>query len=160
VSARKDAFDPWAIVDALERHRVNYVLIGALAGVLHGTDEITSGVDICPQVKDENVERLQGAIAELGGQLDPATLNSEPATRVATAHGELKVVPQPPGSGGWEDIRRGSTREALGHGVRAPVASVNDLGRLMTSLGRREDVARLAVLRRLAELDHVRGIER
>ena len=60
---------------------MNYVLIGALAGVLHGTDEITSGVDICPQVKDENLERLEAAIVELGGQLDPARLESEPVTR-------------------------------------------------------------------------------
>jgi hypothetical protein len=139
---------------------VNYVLIGALAGVLHGTDELTSGVDICPQLKDENLERLVAAIVELGGRLDPALLESQPVTEVVTAHGELKVVPEPPGSSGWEDIRRGSTREALGRGIRAPVASVNDLGRLMTSLGRTDDVTRLAVLRRLAELDHGRGVER
>ncbi len=160
MSAAQDRFDPWAIIDALERHRVNYVLIGALAGVLHGSDEITSGVDICPQMKRENIERLQPAVAELGGQLDATVLESEPVTTLATARGELKVVPEPPGSSGWEDIRRGSTREALGRGIRAPVASVNDLGRLMTSLGRSDDATRLAVLRRLAELDHGRGIDR
>ena len=31
-------FDPLAILGALERHRVAYVLVGDLAGVLHGTD--------------------------------------------------------------------------------------------------------------------------
>jgi hypothetical protein len=153
-------FDPWAIIGALERHRVNYVLIGGLAGVLHGTDEITSDVDICPQMKGENIDRLQSAVEELGGRVDLEVLASQPLTPVRTDAGELKVVPEPPGSSGWDDLRRGSTREALGRGIRAPVASVNDLGRLMTSLGRDDDSGRLAVIRRLAELEPGRGIER
>jgi hypothetical protein len=160
VSSGPNPFDPWAIIGALEKHRVNYVLIGALAGVLHGTDGITSGVDICPQMKDENIDRLHAAVVELGGEFASDQLALERVTLVNTPAGELKVVPEPPGSSGWEDIRRGSTREALGHGIRAPVASVNDLARLMTSLGRNDDAARLAVLRRLAELEPTRGIER
>lgn len=164
MSAIAEPFDPWMIIGALERHRVNYVLIGALAGVLHGTDEITRGVDVCPQMKDENLERLAAAITELDEQA-PARfsadeLGTQSATAVQTPSGVVRIVPQPPGSNGWNDLRRGSTREPLGRGLRAPVASVDDLARLMTSLARSEDRGRLATLRRIAELERRRGIER
>lgn len=164
MSTAREPFDPWAIVGALERHRVNYVLIGALAGVLHGTDEVTNGVDICPQMKDENIERLAAALAELDEpaavEISADELRAQPVTAIETPAGAVQIVPVPPGSNGWDDLRRGSTREALGRGLRASVASVDDLARLMTSLGRGEDRARLATLRRIAELEHGRGIER
>lgn len=157
-------FDPWAILGALEKHRVNYVLIGELAGVLHGTDEISNQIEICPQIKGENLARLDSALADLGHP--PSTSLSEAPSEldapmvVETRAGKVNVIARPPGSSGWDDLRRGSTREALGRGIRATVASVDDLARLMTSLGRNEDRVRLATLRRLAELDRGRGIER
>ena len=63
--AADDRFEPRAILATLERHRVNYVVIGALARVLHGTDEVTGGVDVCPQRRDENLERLDAALRDL-----------------------------------------------------------------------------------------------
>jgi hypothetical protein len=161
-----ELFDPLRILATLDRHRVAYVLIGGLAGVLHGTDEITSGVDIVPQMKPENIERLERALSELDArlprrksfELDAERLGREPITRLETAVGEVKVVPQPEGTAGYEDLRRASTREPLGHGVRAPVASVGDLARMLAVLGRTADRDRLAVLRRLAELERSRGI--
>ena len=42
-----EVFDPRAILAALERNYVEYVVIGRLARVLRGTHEITRGVDIC-----------------------------------------------------------------------------------------------------------------
>ena len=145
-------FDPLRILAELERHRVAHVVIGALAGVLHGTDEITDGVDICPQMKDANLERLQQALEDLGGHegrrkelvLDQERVAGTPVTVVATDAGEVKIIPQPAGTNGYSDLRRGASREPLGEGVRASVASVDDLARMMTSLGRREDESRLA----------------
>ena len=157
------AFDPWAIIAVLERHRVNYVLIGTLAGVLHGTDEIADGVEVCPQMKTENVDRLCAALAELAEDatsLVPDAIRASPTTSVATSVGRIDIVPEPPGSAGWDDLRRASTREPLGRGVRCTVASVDDLGRVMTSEGRPDDRERLALLRRLSELDRSRGLSR
>jgi len=169
VSAREPRpFDPLRILAELERRRVAYVVIGALAGVLHGTDEITDRIDICPQMKEDNLERLQRALEELGGRrgrrkdlvLDEESLLGAPVTAIATDAGEVQIVPQPAGTRGYADVRRGSSREPLGEGVRAPVASVDDLARMMTTLGRRGDEGRLAVLRRLAELERGPGIAR
>jgi hypothetical protein len=161
-------FDPLKVLAALERHRVAYVLIGALAGVLQGTDGVTDGIDIAPQMKDENIERLERALAELDARLprrktfdlDIERLEREKVTRVETAAGELQLVPQPQGTSGYDDLKRASTREPLGHGVRARVASVGDLARMLAALGRPADADRLVLLRRLAEVERSRGIER
>jgi hypothetical protein len=61
-------FDPRAVLAALERHRVNSVVIGAVARVLDGTDEVANGLDVCPQRRDENLDRLDAALAELEAQ--------------------------------------------------------------------------------------------
>jgi hypothetical protein len=82
-----------------------------------------------------------------------------PLTRVVTNR-ELNLVPRPAGTSGYDDLRRASTREPLGRGVRTPVASVGDLARMLAAGGHAADRDRLAVLRRLAELDHSRGLRR
>ena len=46
--ARQPAFDPRAILASLERNGASYIIIGGLARVLRGAEEMTTGVDICP----------------------------------------------------------------------------------------------------------------
>ena len=46
--ATEPEFDPIGIFKALDRARVTYIVIGGLARVLQGTDELTNGVDIVP----------------------------------------------------------------------------------------------------------------
>ena len=41
----KQDFDPYATLEALEGRRVAYVLIGAFARVVQGTEELTRGLD-------------------------------------------------------------------------------------------------------------------
>src|SRR3954451_17946647 len=99
--AEPPGFDPWRILGTLERHNVGYVLIGALAGVLHGTDEVTSGVDISPQMKQANVERLANALDELGARMprrrtpriDVDQLAEASVTCLESEAGEIKIVP-------------------------------------------------------------------
>ena len=47
----EDGFDPRGLLAALHRNDVSYVLIGGLARVIRGTDEVTSGVDVCPALR-------------------------------------------------------------------------------------------------------------
>jgi hypothetical protein len=160
------AFDPYAIIAALERHRVGYVVIGGLARVIHGADEITHGLDVTPSLRDENLRRLSLALADLGvehgvGHSVGAALleGDEPAVEVRTQAGQLRVVPHPAGTRrGYADLRRAATREPIGKGLRPSVASVGDLARMLAALGRDDDLPRLRQLRRLAELE--RGLSR
>jgi hypothetical protein len=159
-------FDPLGLLAVLDRHRVAYIVIGAFGRVVQGAEEITRGVDIVPSPKPENLERLNAALEELDG-VDPrgravslAAGGDEKLVALTTSRGELKIVRQPEGTRGYEDLRRAATREPLGRGVRPAVASIDDLARMLAALGREQDREKLRDLRRLAELELGRGIER
>ena len=157
-----DSFEPRAILAALDRNYVAYVVIGGFARVIRGTDELTDGVDVCPSLRPDNLERLGRALEELGARradrrrlvVDEETLGKEPVLGLRTAKGELKVVPEPAGTRrGYDDLRRGATREHIGHGLRPNVASVADLARMSAALGREVDLERSRELRRILELE-------
>ena len=155
-------FDPLAILGALERNYVDYVLIGGLAQVLRGADIVTSGVDICPSFAGDNLARLGAACGELravaaSGEppaLDEASLGALPAVQLLTTHGLLSVVGSPAGvPNGYVDLRRAATREDLGQGVRPLVATTGDLAAMAAGLHREQDLQRLPMLRRIVELE-------
>ena len=70
-----------------------------------------------------------------------------------TDAGELKIVPEPAGTRGYDDLRRGASREPLGQGVRPSVASIGDHARMLAALNRDQDIAPLRTVRRLIELE-------
>ncbi len=159
-------FDPRGLLAALDRYRVTYIVVGAFARVVQGADEVTRGVDIVPSTRKDNLRRLDAALAELGARrpdgTEPAFAGAEklePVVELATDRGELKIIPEPEGTRGYEDLRRAATREHIGQGLRPAVASLGDLSRMLASLGREDDMPKLLDLRRLAELEISYGIE-
>ena len=160
------AFDPRELLATLDRHRVTYIVIGAFGRVIQGADEITQGVDIVPSTRPENLRRLDAALEELNAQRPDGSRPTladepelEPVTEYTTDRGELKVVPEPEGTRGYEDLRRAATLEPIGQGLRPSVASVGDLSRMLSALGREDDMPKLLAMRRLMELEISRGIE-
>jgi hypothetical protein len=157
-------FDPYGLLQALDRHRVNYIVIGGFARVVQGTEEITRGLDIVPSTREENLRRLDAALRELGARrvdgqeltLDEQTVATAPVLELATERGELKVIPEPMGTRGYDDLRRAANREPLGRGVRPSVASLGDLARMLSALEDEERLPQLLQLRRLRELELVR----
>ncbi|MCP9485181.1 MAG: hypothetical protein MSC30_04935 [Gaiellaceae bacterium MAG52_C11] len=160
-------FDPLGVLQALDNHRVSFIVVGSLARIIQGADEMTNGVDIVPPMREETLRRLDLALAELGArrsdrkklaplQNDPSP---EPVLALTTDLGELKIIPQPEGTGGYDDLRRAATREYLGKGVRSSIASVGDLARMISALGREDDITKLMAMRRIAELDVGHGLE-
>jgi hypothetical protein len=156
-----DVFDPIAILQALERQRVTYIVIGALGRVIHGSDELTDGIDIVPSTREENLRRLGLALDDLNARRPNGRalvlerdLNAQPMLELETDGGELKIVTEPAGTGGYDDLRRRAAREPLGHGLRPPIASVDDHARMLAALDREQDREPLITIRRLIELEH------
>ena len=55
--------------------------------------------------------------------MDEDALEAEPVIRLRTGLGELQLVASPAGTRkGFEDLRRGATREPIGEGLRPQVA--------------------------------------
>jgi hypothetical protein len=69
--AEPERFDPLAIVAAFEREGTSYVLVGALARVLQGADELTRGVDLTPSLREKSIERVEAALERLRAPADP-----------------------------------------------------------------------------------------
>ena len=155
---RATSFDPYALLAALQARGVSFVVIGAFARVIQGTGELTDGLDVTPSMREENLSRLAKALADLdarradGKQLDLTKLR-DPVVELDTRAGELKLVPEPAGSRGYDDLRRHAEREPLGRGVRPQVASAGDLARMLGALEREHEIPTLLRLRRLIELE-------
>jgi hypothetical protein len=158
--SRTDAsrrFDPYGILHALADARVEFVLIGALARVLHGSDETTAGVDLTPSPRPDNLERLASALRHLGAR---ERRPGEDAVRTfASPAGRILVVPEPAGTRGYRDLRRRARPLHLGEGLRPQVADPGDLVRMIEALARPEDARALEAVRRVVELDRGVGLE-
>jgi transcriptional regulator with XRE-family HTH domain len=130
VLARPGSVDPFAGLRELEGFGDRYVLIGSLAGVVRGTDEVVRGVDICA---DEH-----SPLAERVNRVNPPGLIS------------IETVPR--GSTGYDDLRKGGSVEVVGDGVSLTVASAADLARLESARGDARDRIRLKLLRGVSDI--------
>jgi hypothetical protein len=160
----RTSFDPYAILRELQEARVYLVVIGALARVIQGSDELTRGLDLTPSLRPQNLEKLQHALENLNArrtdgkpldvrQLDP---EREPVIALESDAGEIKIVPQPTGTRGQDDLRHRARRESLGEGLRVEVASAGDLVRMLEAHGATDPIT-METMRRVVELD--RGLE-
>src|SRR5215208_185066 len=162
---RVSAFDPYELLSALKSSHVNFVVIGAFARVIHGTGEVTDRLDITPAMREDNVSRREKALADLeavrvdGRPLDVSD-SRDPVSDLRTRAGELRLVPEPAGSRGYDDLRRHASREPLGRGLRPRVASPGDLARMLGALDREDQVPVLLRLRRLIDLERELGRSR
>jgi hypothetical protein len=155
-------FDPRAILAALQAAGVTSVLIGGLARVARGADEVTRGVDICPSLQPANLVRLGTALAQLDATridgptfvLDPEHLHAAKVLTLSTTHGELKLIAAPAGvPRGYEALKAGVSTEHLGGGLRPEIASTGDLIAMSAALRREQDLTRIPALRRILELE-------
>ncbi len=162
--AERPPFDPYAILSALDRRRVAYLVIGSFARVIRGAEEFPDGLDIVPSLRPQNLQRLEEALADLEARgVDGARISlddtEDALIRATSPAGELKIVPEPEGTRGYDDLRRAATREPLGRGLRPSTASTGDLARMLAALGRDEDRPKLQALRHVAELERSLGFE-
>jgi hypothetical protein len=161
-------FDPYAIFRELESRHIGYVVIGGLARVLRGSDELTRNIDLTPSPVEQNLDRLQQALENVGARrvdgrdldlndLDPTR---EPIVRLTTHVGDVNIVLEPEGTRGYNDLRRRATHEPIGEGLRPKVAGAGDLVRMLEALGRDNDRLVIETMQRVVELDRGLSWER
>jgi hypothetical protein len=160
-------FDPASLLGLLERHAVDYVLIGGLAASLHGSPFVTTDVDVTPATDSANLDRLAEALTDLDARIrvegEPdglpfdrsrALLERSEILNLTTRFGDLDLRFRPAGTSGYSDLRRHAIAvEALG--VRVVVAALADVIRSKEAAGREKDRLTLPTLRRL--LDRTTG---
>jgi hypothetical protein len=154
-------FDPERLIRALTRHRVKFVLIGALAARLHGFPRLTADADITPAADKRNLERLAAALDELDAKVytesvpeglvfdrSAAALGRARMWNLVTTAGRLDIAFLPAGTEGYEDLAKDAEQfEAFG--VHFLAASLDDIIRSKEATGRAKDEDDVLILRAL-----------
>lgn len=155
--------DPLGLFQLLCSHDVEMIVIGGQAAVIHGSILPTEDLDITPDPAPENLERLAGALREVGARLRVAgepggvsfdvsgeTMAGAEIWNLQTDLGDLDVNFLPAGTGGFADLRRDARSISLGE-ITVVVASLDDVIRSKRAAGRPKDQAALPMLEALRE---------
>ena len=155
--------DPASLFATLVAFEVEYVLIGGLAAVLHGSTAMTNDADIVPGPDPSNLERLGDALRDLDARLrvadtpegvpfdpHPALLASMRTLNLTTRCGDLDLAAAPDGIESYAALHdRATTFEVTGQ--RVTVASLADIIRSKEAADRPKDRAVLPILHALRE---------
>jgi predicted nucleotidyltransferase len=149
------------ILRALTQRGVDFVVIGGIAAVLHGSARNTFDLDLCFATDAANLDALGEVLVSLHARLrgvddvpfvpDAATLRRIEVLTLSTDAGDLDVLARPSGAPTFDILRRRADRFDVG-GFAVLVASVDDLIAMKTAAGRpkdREVVAELETIKRL-----------
>lgn len=153
--------DPEQLLKTLQRRKVDFVLIGALAARLYGFPRVTADADIAPATDARNLERLAAALNDLDAKVytesvpeglpfdcSAKTLARARMWNLVTRAGRLDIAFEPAGVDGYDDLSKDAERfEAFG--VRFLVASLDDIIRSKEAAGRPKDADDVVILRAL-----------
>lgn len=152
-----------AILDVLDRHGVEYVVIGGFAAELYDVAiPPTRDIDITPAVEPDNLARLADALNELDARfrvLDgpaegleiPGGVTAEWLAQMititfTTRAGPFDICLRPDGTGGYGELVGG--RRYLRYGDRqVSVASLEDVVMSKEAAGREKDLLVIPALR-------------
>jgi hypothetical protein len=128
---------------------VDFVLIGGLAGISHGSNYPSYDLDVLYARDRDNVARLVAALEEIGVRLrgapedlpfllDVRTIENGANFTFITPFGDLDVLADAAGMPSYDDLKSASVeREVFGHLVR--VASLDHLIAMKKAAGRTKD---------------------
>jgi len=153
--------DPLEVFRALNRHGVDYMVIGGVAVQAYGHVRTTQDVDILVAPDEANLENLATALKQLGARLkgvDAHLLGIDPTDALhlreganfglATAAGGLDVwtdAAELKGARSWEEMReRATTATVAGEPIR--FVHRDDLIRMKHAAGREKDLQDIAAL--------------
>jgi hypothetical protein len=151
-----------AIVAALNRQQVRYVVIGAFAAIAQQAPiPATRDIDLTPEASEENLARLSLALKELGARIRTEAVPgglpfSHDATSLAAAEvwnlicsdGEFDISFHPSGfAEGYAQLIGNAHRLRVGE-VEVVVADLADVIRSKESAGRPKDLRVLPLLYR------------
>lgn len=156
-----DRYDPGPAIEALADAGIDFVLIGGLAGIAHGSAYATYDLDIMYARDRANLERLtdvlkelkatlRGAPPDLPFLLDADTLDEGGNFTFDTPHGALDILAYPEGAPKYEDVKSAADEIDFA-GRRVLVASLDHLIAMKEAGGRGKDRLMATEYRTLAD---------
>jgi hypothetical protein len=155
-------FNPNPIFETLVRHGVDFVVVGGLAGIAHGSAYNTEDADVAYARSHENLERLSAVLVELGAtlrgaaaglpfQLDAAALAAGLNFTFDTRYGPFDILGEPAGAPRYEELCAAGSDASL-WGVAVRIASLDHLIAMKEAAARPRDLTMAAEYRTLADL--------
>jgi predicted nucleotidyltransferase len=154
------------LLRTLERHGVDYVLIGGLAVQAYSAWRTTQDVDVIVDPTEDNYARVVAALRELHAvprgidaddvpdPTDPDTLRSGASLFLDTTAGPFDVLQDAAGARPYPQMRADAVAVDVS-GISVRIVGLNDLIRLKRAADRpidREDIAVLSALQRELQL--------
>lgn len=141
--------DAGPVIQALVAGGVDFVVIGGIAGTLHGSSYPTYDLDVAYSRDPANLKRLAGVLTQLNVKLsnapgdlpflaDEQMLQNGANFTFDTPYGRFDVLSHVPGVANYEDLRRDSAAATIeGHPVR--IASIDHLIAMKRAANRTKD---------------------
>jgi hypothetical protein len=137
------------LLELLNRHHVDFLVIGGIAGIVHGSAHPTFDFDVVYARDEQNLERmaaalvelrvtLRGAPADLPFQIDARTLAAGCNFTFVSEYGSFDILGDAAGMRRYEAMLADSKKETV-WGVPVRVVSIDDLIRMKRAAGRPKD---------------------
>ncbi len=154
-------FDPVGIIEVLNRHGVDHVIIGGFAAAAQGSSLSTGDVDVMPERSPENLARLSEALTELDARIRVAeapeglrfshsgdSLRGIALLNLTTRHGDLDLVMDPAGGTPYGELASRALTIHV-HGVKMTIAGLDDIIDSKAAANRPKDREAVRVLQEL-----------
>jgi predicted nucleotidyltransferase len=152
------------IVKALTGHDVDFVIVGGVAAVLHGSSYSTTDFDICYSREARNIQALIAALSPFHPRLrgknipgnlpfrfDAETLRRGLNFTFTTDEGDVDLLGEIQGLGGYAEVLKNSDQIEI-FGASCRVMSLEDLVRAKKAAARGKDLILVKELEALLEL--------
>lgn len=137
------------LLRALVEHGVDFVVVGGMAGLAHGSAYPTYDLDVAYARDRENIARianalgsigvtLRGAPADLPFQLEARTLENESNFTFDSPYGSFDILGDVAGIGTYDELRREAVTAVIEE-VEVRVASIDHLIAMKRAANRPKD---------------------
>lgn len=141
--------------------RVEFVLIGGVAAIVHGASTFTKDINVCASFDNENLDRIVEALNDLDPRYrmtpqklklpsDSSKLYGFKNLYLQTILGEIDLLSEVDGVGPFTIVKDHAELIALGD-MQVPVMSIEDIIQSKGFLGRPKDRQVIAELRLVLE---------
>jgi len=151
------------LLRALDKHAVEFVIIGGVAGLAHGSAYPTYDLDVVYAREEPNLKRMAAALRELGVwlrgapqdlplQVDAETLAQGSNFTFASEFGHFDILGQVDGVRDYEALRVHALTERV-EGVTVRIASIDHLISMKRAANRPKDQLMLEEYIVIADLE-------
>ena len=153
-SSKRRVTDVQRLLDALTSGAVEFAVVGGVALVLRGSTRTTVDLDLCYSRERENLRRIAAALAPFHPRLrgappdlpflwDERTLASGLNFTLTTDLGDVDILGEIAGVGGYPNVAAGSSELRVGN-AQILVMDLDALERAKRAAGRAKDLLDLA----------------